>query len=204
LATVVAIFAVAVPHTLKSWIRELWSASADAVDSDLPLSTARLSEVVRLVAQSPTASYWQKQFIEWMTEEPELAVLGARGLAGMCGLTHSCVVPLVTRIVQRQEDASLDAVGEFVRSHSNSPRFVEDATVLLRQVTDVPEVYDLLERAFLAAMTSTRQGALEAVERADQGPDLPLPVRETLARARQAIQSGVEEDLLRGEAPAPG
>jgi hypothetical protein len=204
LATVVAIFAVAVPHTLKSWIRELWSASADAVDSDLPLSTARLSEVVRLIAQSPTASYWQKQFIEWMTEEPELAVLGARGLAGMCGLTHSCVVPLVTRIVQRQEDASLDAVGEFVRSHSNSPRFVEDATVLLRQVTDVPEVYDLLERAFLAAMTGTRQGALQAVERADQGPDLPLPVRETLARARQAIQSAVEEDLLRGETPAPG
>src|SRR6185437_11309417 len=50
LATVVAILAVAVPHTLKVWMRELWSPSGgdlDDMDSDSPLSMARFKEVVR-------------------------------------------------------------------------------------------------------------------------------------------------------------
>lgn len=142
LATVIAIFAVAVPHTLKSWMRELWSA-ADGMDSELPLSVARLPEVARLIARSPTASFWQKQFVEWLTDEPELATLGARGLAGMCGLTYA-----------------------------------QDATA--------------------------HQMALQAIDRLMQNPDLPPASREALARARQTIQSTVEEELLRGEQREPG
>src|SRR6185437_4192946 len=81
LATVIAIFAVAIPHTLKSWMRELWTSAADERDSELPLSVPRFLQVVRLIGKSPTGTYWQKQFAEWMTEEPQLGLVGARGLA---------------------------------------------------------------------------------------------------------------------------
>jgi hypothetical protein len=88
LATVVAIFAVAVPHTLKSWMRELWSTGGEP-DDEWPLSMARYAQVARLIAQSPTASFWQKQFVEWMRQEPDLAPLGARGLLAMRGAAEA-------------------------------------------------------------------------------------------------------------------
>jgi hypothetical protein len=173
LATVVAIFAVAVPHTLKSWMREIWSPGIDDMDSESPLSTARLIEVVHLIARSPTATYWQKQFAEWMTEEPELATAGARALAAMCGLTHPCVKPLITRIAQQADNTALDALGEFVRSHRDSPQFIADTLVLLRQCANAPDTYSVLERELICAMSA-------------QSP----------ARAREAIQAALEEERV--------
>jgi len=174
LATVVAIFAVAVPHTLKSWMREIWSPTLDDMDSESPLSTERLVAVVHLIARSPTATYWQKQFAEWMTEEPELATAGARALAAMCGLTHPCVQPLITRIAQQADSSALDALGEFVRSHRGSPHFVADTLALLRQCTNAPATYSVLERELIPAMSA-------------QSPE----------RAREAIQSALEEERIR-------
>jgi hypothetical protein len=116
LATVVAIFAVAVPHTLKSWMRELSSTLADDTDGESPLSLARFSEVARVIAQSPTASFWRKQFVEWMMEEPDLETLGARGLLGTRGLDPK------------------------------SPQFVEEAKTLLGEFSDSPDAYAVLER----------------------------------------------------------
>jgi len=209
LATAIAIFAVAVPHTLKSWMREVWSPAADDMDSELPLSTARLAEVVHLIARSPTATFWQKQFVEWMAEEPELAIAGARGLAAMCGLTHPCVEPLITRIAQQPEGAALEALAEFVRRHRDSPQFVADTLVLLRQCASVPGTYGVLERELIAAMSAassgqeraevadSRQAILQAIEESMQGAVLPPALHETLARAKQAIQSALEEELVR-------
>jgi len=199
LATVVAILAVAVPHTLKVWMRELWSPTAGEMDPESPLSMARFKEIARLMGQSPTATYWQKQFVEWMTDEPDLALVGARGLAGMCAMTHACVVPLVTRIARQLDETSIEALGEFVRSHSSEPRFVEDAVALLRQLVDAPEGYGLLEKQIIAAMTRApeqRQALLRALERSVQNVDLPVALRETLARAKEALQAATEEDLL--------
>jgi hypothetical protein len=209
LAAVVAIFAVAVPHTLKSWMREVWSPAIDDIDGELPLSTARLTEVIHLVARSPTATFWQKQFIEWMTEEPELATAGARGLAAMCGLTHPCVEPLITRIAQQPESAALDALGEFVRCHRDSPQFVADTLVLLRRCSDSPGTYGVLETELIAAMSAassgpiraevadSRQAILRAIEESMQAAVLPPTLQETLARAKQAIQSALEGKLVR-------
>lgn len=211
LATVVAIFAVAVPHTLKSWMREVWSPTVDDMDSELPLSTARLTEVVQLVARSPTAVFWQKQFVEWMTEEPELAMAGARGLAALCGLTHPCVEALLTRIAQQPESTALDALAEFVRCHRGSAQFVADTLVLLRHCANAPVTYGVLERELIAAMSTassgqvrtevadSRQCVLQAIEESMQGTVLPPALQETLARAKQAIQSTLEEDLVRSE-----
>src|SRR5262249_12871853 len=162
LTTAVAVFAVAVPHTLKSWMREVWSPAIDDMDGELPLSTARLTEVVHLVARSPTATFWQKQFVEWMTEEPELAAAGARGLAAMCGLTHPCVEPLITRIAQQPESTALDALAEFVRRHRDSPQFVADTLVLLRRCANAPGTYDVLERELIAAMSAGSPGRIRA------------------------------------------
>ena len=216
LATAIAICAVAIPHTLKSWMREVWSASADdASENEWPLSTARWPEVVRLIGQSPTASYWQKQFVEWITEEPNLAIVGARGLAQLCGLTHPCVAPLVARIARQPTNAALDALDEFVRGRRDSPEFVADALELLRNFVDAPEAYDLLEKEIIFAMAGgssagrssavpdRRQTTLQAVEKLllQQG-SLPAALRETLARVKKTLQSAVEEDLLRDRGPA--
>ena len=113
--------------------------SGDFAASDSVLSPARILEAMRLLARSSAASFWQKQFVEWITEEPELASIGARGLVELC------------------------AQGE--------PSIVKRGNA-----------------------------ALDAIDSAMQDADLPEPLRETLARARQAIQGAVEDDFQRGEA----
>jgi len=178
LTTVVAIFAVTIPHTLKSWMRELRSPSARGAEVDL-LSAARLTEVVRLVANSPTATYWQKQFVEWTTQEPVLAT------------------------------TALEILGEFVATHRRSPQFIADALQLLRCFVDTPSAYEVLEKEMISAMAlgqePTRAGGgadgrtavLEAIDRSSSDINLPPRLSETLARARQAIQTAMEEDLLK-------
>ncbi|MDE2052424.1 MAG: hypothetical protein KGJ72_15560, partial [Gammaproteobacteria bacterium] len=208
LAKVLAIFAVAVPHTLKSWIRQDGMPPADCAASDLVLSPARLCEAVRLLSKSSAASFWQKQLAEWITEEPELARIGARGLAELSGLADPCIGPLVMRIAQQPSDSSLDALRELVGSRGGSPRFVEDALTLFRHLADAPDAYGLLEKEVISTMVGAggagaierRNAALAAVDEATCRNDLPQAVRQTLGRARQAIQGSIEEDLLRGEA----
>ena len=178
LTTVVAIFAVTIPHTLKSWMRELWSPSAQGSEVDL-LSAGRLAEVVRLVAKSPTATYWQKQFVEWTTEEPVLAT------------------------------TALETLGELVATHRRYPEFIQDALKLLRCFVDTPSAYELVEKEMISAMalgtrgikraggSEGRTAVLEAIDRASSDANLPPRLSETLARAREAIQAAVEEDLLK-------
>lgn len=210
LAEVLAIFAAAVPHTLKSWMRQEGMPAADGAPSDLVLSPGRVLEAVRLLSKSSVASFWQKQFVEWMTEEPDLAMIGARGLAQLCGLGDPCVGPLMKRVAQQPTDFSLPALSEFVDSSASSPRFVEDAISLCRHLADAPEAYALLEKEIIATMVRAgragpaavggRNAVLEALDRAMRGADLPEPLRQTFARARQALQGTVEDYLLRGEA----
>jgi hypothetical protein len=209
LAAVLAIFAVAIPHTLKSWMRQEWNPAADGAAGGLMLSPARLSEVVQLLANSSAASFWQKQFAAWITEEPDLASLGARGLAQLCGLGDPCVAAWVMQIVAQPTDSSLEALSELVSGCGSSPRFVAEALELFRQLADAPEAYQLLEKEFISTMTRAdreragaverRNAALAAMDGAMRDADLPQALRQTLARARQAIQGTIEEDLLRGE-----
>ncbi len=209
LADVLAIFAIAIPHTLKSWIRQEGTPSADGAASGSVLSPARFSDVVRILSKSAAATFWQKQFAEWMMEEPDLASIGARGLAELCGLGDPCIGPLMVRIAQHPTDSSLDAASELVRRCGNSPRFFDDALALLRQVADTPQAYDLLEKETISTMVRAesarggmvdrRNSTLEAIDRAARDAGLPAALHQTLARARQAIQGAVEEDLLRGE-----
>jgi DNA polymerase III delta prime subunit len=160
LTTVVAIFAVAIPHTLKSWMRELWSGAVDHADDELALSPDRMEEVVRLIASSPTASYWQKQFMEWITEEPSLAAVGGRGLAGLCGLTDPAVAPLVTRIAREPTTAALEGLSEFLRTRASSPRFVDDAQILLGELAAVPEAHELLQKEVMAVQAAMEESLL--------------------------------------------
>lgn len=128
LATVVAIFAVAVPHTLKSWLRELAGLLPGDTDGELPLSIGRWSQVARLMAQSPTASYWRKQFVEWVNEEPDLGMLGARGLIAMRGLDPG------------------------------APQFAEEAKTLLGEFADSPDAAAVLEREISAMQWTAIHG----------------------------------------------
>jgi hypothetical protein len=210
LADVLAIFAVAVPHTLKSWMRQEGISSGESAASGSVLSRARFSDVVRLLSKSAAASFWKKQFAEWITEEPDLADIGAQGLAELCGLGDACVGPLAMRIVQHPTESSLQALRELVDRCGSSPRFIEDALALLRHFADAPQSYAILEKEVISTMVragGTPSGAverrsvtLESMERAARGADLPGALRQTLEQARQAIQGAIEEDLLRGEA----
>ena len=210
LANVMAIFAVAIPHTLKSWIRQEGTPSSNGAESGFVLSPARFSEVVRLLSKSSVASFWQKQFIEWITEEPALASIGASGLAELCGLGDPSIGPLMRRILQQPADSSLAALSELVGSCGNSPRFIDDALALLRHLADAREAYGLVEKEIIstlvradrmsAATIESRSAALEAIDSATRDADLPPELRQTLARARQAIQGAIEEGLLLGQA----
>jgi hypothetical protein len=121
---------------------------------------------------------------------------------------------LVARIAQRPTNAALDALDEFVRSQRDSPEFVAEAVVLLCNFVDAPDVYDLLEKEIIFAMAGgssaggpgaardSREATLQAIDRLlVQHADLPPVLRETLARAKQTLQSAVEEDLLRDRGP---
>ena len=85
LGNVLAILAVAVPHTFKTWMRQEGMPSADCAVRNCVLSSARFLEAVRLLAKSSAASFWQKQFVEWVAEEPDLAGIAASGLAELSG-----------------------------------------------------------------------------------------------------------------------
>jgi hypothetical protein len=208
LASVLAIFGVAVPHTLKSWIRQDWPSPAERGEAAGVLSPTRLSEVVRLLRTSSAAAFWQKQFLEWILEEPDLASLGATGLAALCGLTDPCIEPLVRTLAQRGTEASRHALSELIGSCGGSPGFIPDALALLRPFVDSPESYQLIETEIISTVARThplrvsaieeRTAALEAMHGAEAAA-LPEPLRETLARARRAAQGALEEDLLRGE-----
>jgi hypothetical protein len=80
LATTLAVFAVVVPHTLKAWMRESWSQDPEMTDGTV-LATARLPEILRLIATSSAAAYWQKQFAEWTEYDSSLADVATQGLA---------------------------------------------------------------------------------------------------------------------------
>ena len=173
LATVIAIFAVAIPHTLKSWMRELWASAGADTDGELPLSVARFLQVVRLIRQSLIRSFWQKQFAEWMTEEPQLAAVGAQGLAELCDPSDPCISSLAARIAQQPTHVALQALNEFV---------------LIRARKE---------------STSAAASELQIIDGWAQTPDLAPELLEALERARQALQSSVEEGLLHGEEPVP-
>lgn len=205
LTRVLAIFAVAIPHTLKSWMRQEGTPSADSVESGLVLSPARFSEVVRLLSKSSVATFWQKQFMEWITEEPALASIGAKGLAELCGLDDPCIEPLVRRFAQQPAD-SLEALSELIRGCGSSARFIDGALMLLRRLADTPDAYGLVEKEIISTLVRAsrvsadaidgRSAALEAIDRATRDANLPQGLRQTLGRARQAIRGAFEEGLL--------
>jgi hypothetical protein len=205
LAAVLAVFAVAIPHTLKAWMRQEGSSVTDDAASESPLSPARMCEIVRRVAHAAVAPFWQKQFLDWITEEPDLAIAGARCLAQLCGLADPCVASLVTRIAQPSNGACPDALRELVRAHGASPRFVEDSLTLLQHLTDAPQVYRSLETEIISTLVrgervgagtaEGRSAALQALDRA-HAVDLAPALCETLLRARRAIEAAMAEDLL--------
>lgn len=178
LTTVLAIFAVTIPHTLRSALRE----SAPAIDTDIgcepPLAPGRICAAMRLLGRSPGAAYWQKQFAEWITQEPDLSRLAAKSLAALR--------PLM----------------------ADSPAGLEPTLDLLRSFADRPEVYELLEEEMIAALApaasgragreslEARSATLQALEEAADRSALPPLLRETLARARRAIQAAIEQELL--------
>jgi hypothetical protein len=210
LAAALAVFAMVVPHTLKAWMREVWS-QGHATSAGEALSALRLPEVVRLVAKSSVVVYWQKQFAEWIVEEGALASSAAQGLAELCGLKDPLVADLIERVAEQPTETSLAALGEFIRIQGRSPEFANDALTVLRSLVGSPQVYAPVEEAVVFAMahgssvgargqpTDSQKAALAAIDGWGAREDCPARFRETLSHARAEIQAAVQEDRQREE-----
>jgi hypothetical protein len=125
LAKALAIAAVLCPRRLKEWMQRHWdqSETTGGTWSDAsPLSVGRLAEIMRLLAGSPAAAQWIDTFIDWMKHDPQLAGIGALGLAELCSLDDTRVSQLGQTIDTQPTDASRQAFEEFVNQRRKRER----------------------------------------------------------------------------------
>lgn len=125
LAKALAIAAVLCPRRLQEWMQQHWGqpeATGGTWSDASPLSVSRLSEVMRLLVGSPAAAQWIDAFINWMQHDPQLAGIGALGLAELCPLDDTRVSQLGETIDTRPTDASRRAFEEFVNQRKRRER----------------------------------------------------------------------------------
>jgi DNA polymerase III delta prime subunit len=125
LAKALAIAAVLCPRRVQEWMQQHWGqpeATGGTWSDASPLSVSRLSEVMRLLVDSPAAAQWIDAFINWMEHDPQLAGIGALGLAELCPLDDTRVSKLGQTINTRPTDASRKAYEEFVNQRRKRER----------------------------------------------------------------------------------
>ncbi|HEY2037419.1 MAG TPA: hypothetical protein VGG96_10420 [Steroidobacteraceae bacterium] len=125
LAKALAIAAVLCPRRLQEWMQRHWGQpeTTGATWSDAsPLSVGRLAEIMRLLAGSPAAAQWIDTFIDWMKHDPQLAGIGALGLAELCSLDDTRVSRLGETIDTQPTEASRQAFEEFVNQRRKRER----------------------------------------------------------------------------------
>lgn len=125
LAKALAIAAVLCPRRLQAWMQQHWGqpeATGGTWSDASPLSVSRLSEVMRLLVDSPAAAQWIEAFIGWMQHDPQLAGIGALGLAELCPLDDTRVSRLGETIETQPTDASRRAFEEFVTQRKKRER----------------------------------------------------------------------------------
>jgi len=125
LATALAIAAVLAPRRLQEWMQREWGQPEPAGGrwSDAsPLSVDRLAEIMRAIADSPAAGQWIETFLDWMRRSPQLAGIGALGLAELCSLDDPRVHELARIIRTHPTDASEKALAEFVNQRKRRER----------------------------------------------------------------------------------
>jgi hypothetical protein len=117
LAKALAIIAVLCPKKLQDWMQRHWGqpeAPGGRWSDESPLSVSRLSEIMRLIADSPAATQWIETFLDWMKHKPQLGGIGALGLAELCSLDDTRVGELAQTIAKHPTDASQKAFADFV------------------------------------------------------------------------------------------
>ena len=125
LARALAITAVLCPRRMQEWMQRHWGqpeASTGSWSDASPLSVSRLTEVMRLLVDSPAAAQWIDAFINWMQHDPQLAGIGALGLAELCPLDDARVTRLTQTIDTQPTDASRKAFDEFVNQRKKRER----------------------------------------------------------------------------------
>ena len=125
LAKALAIAAVLCPRRVQVWMQRHWGEPEDRVGtwSDAsPLSTGRLSEIMWLLVDSPTAAQWVEAFMDWMKHDAQLAGIGALGLAELCSLDDMRVSQLRQTLGTHSTDASRKAFEEFVSHRKKRER----------------------------------------------------------------------------------
>ena len=214
LANALAILAVVQPQQLQDWMRQAWGRGEDrssAWTDESPLSGSRLSEMMRLIADSAVAAQWVGVFVDWMRHEPKLGGFGALGLAELCTLDDTRVGELALEIGGHPTEASLKAFGEFVHHQKADEAFAPEALALLEVWTRFPDTYARIEEAVLRGLVHPGGGrslgraspahirALEAVEaRRARGTTSGLLLA-SLERAEREVREAMANDGARDE-----
>lgn len=133
LANALAIVAVLRPRRVQDWMQRAWGqaeAAGGGWSDESPLTVGRLSEVMRLIAESPASAQWIDTFLDWMKRNVQLGGVGALGLAELCSLDDIRVGELAQAIRAQPTDASQNALAEFVshRKKRERPRSGVGAT----------------------------------------------------------------------------
>lgn len=77
---------------------------------------------MRLLVDSPAAAPWIAAFMDWMKHDPQLAGIGALGLAELCSLDDTRVGQLGQAIDAQPTDASRKAFDDFVNQRKRRER----------------------------------------------------------------------------------
>lgn len=125
LAHALAIVAVLSPTRMQEWMLRDWvqlETPGGKWSDESPLTAGRLPQMMRRIADSPAAGQWIETFLTWMKRSPQLASLGALGLAELCSLDDPRVDELTRAIGARPTDPSQKALAEFVNHRKKRER----------------------------------------------------------------------------------
>ena len=125
LANALAIAAILAPRRLQEWMQREWGQpepEGGRWSDASPLSVDRLSAIMRSIADSPAAGQWIDTFLDWMKRSPQLAGIGALGLAELCSLDDPRISELARAIHTHPTDATQKALTEFVNQRKRRER----------------------------------------------------------------------------------
>jgi hypothetical protein len=217
LANAFAILAIIRPPQLRDWMQRAWGKSeghGGQWNDESPLSISRLAEIMRLIQDTPAASYWIDVFAQWMLRDPHLGGPGALGLGELCSLDDAKVGELANQIARHPTDFAVKSFAELIQRQKSERDFAPKAFGMLEVWTQFPNSYGPIEDAVVYALLQGVSGrtlgqpspahvrALEAIDaRRAQGASSELLLA-TLDRAEREVRGAMVNNVARDEESA--
>jgi hypothetical protein len=214
LSNAFAILAIIRPQHLQDWMQRAWGKSERPEEQwtdESPLGITRLAEIVRLIQDSPAASYWIDVFAQWILRDPHLGSLGALGLGKLRSLDDAKVGELANQIGRQPTDSAVKSFAEFIQHQKSDRYFAQKAFGMLEVWTQFPDSYARIEEAVVYALVHGSSGrtfgqpspahvrALEAIGvRRAQGAASGLLLA-SLERTEREVREAMTNSVARDE-----